>query len=104
MKDRRDALGYFGPKRFIRTLSVRITLSKALSAQRFAPAPTEGAEPNDDLTGRSTRPPFFLVRNIAIAELTNRESISTLFRIEKDSNSQAKPWYDWAWPTPTADR
>ena len=35
-----DALRHFGrPKRFVRTFSARKALSKALSAQRFAPAP-----------------------------------------------------------------
>ena len=59
------ALGNFGPKRFVRTLSARITLSKALSAQLLRPSPRKkGRNLNLDPIGRPTRPPFFLVRNM----------------------------------------
>ena len=55
------ALGYFGPKRFVRTLSARITLSKALSAQLLRPSPHQkGRNLTLILLGGPLGRPFFL--------------------------------------------
>jgi hypothetical protein len=61
-------------------------LSTALLAQAASlQPPSEGAVLRVHLLGRPTGRPFFCRELFATFTLTNRESISTPFRVEKDS-------------------